>query len=364
MDEAFMRRALELAKKGEGSVNSNPLVGAVIVKSGKVIGEGYHREFGKEHAEINAIKNAKDNLNGADLYVTLEPCCHYGKTPPCVETIKKYGFRRVIIGTLDLNPIVRGKGIKILKEAGIEVVVGILEEDCRILNEIFNHYIMKKKPFVALKWAMTMDGKIATCDYKSKWITNEKSRAFVHNLRNKYKGIMVGINTILKDNPDLRCRNEDFKNKDHFRIILDSNLRIPLESKVLENQDYSKTIIFTTKGANKTNKVLLENKGIEVIEVKEKEGKINLKEVMQILGNKNIDSILVEGGGTLNFSLLKEGLANKIYEFISPKIFGGKEALTPVEGGGVGQVEEAYKPEIEELLRFDNDILLVGKFNN
>lgn len=364
MDEIFMSRALELAKKGEGYVNPNPLVGAVIVKNGKVIGEGYHKIFGKEHAEINAINNTNEDLTGAIMYVTLEPCCHYGKTPPCVEAIKRHKIKKVVVGTLDFNPLVKGKGVNFLEEEGIEVVVGVLEDKCQRLNEIFNHYIINKQPFIALKWAMTIDGKIATAKHKSKWITNEKSREFVHSLRKKYKGIMVGINTILKDNPDLRYRGDDINEylSNHFRVVLDSSLKIPIESIVLKNQSSSKTLIFTTRLADKNKKNVLESNGIEVIEVNDKNGQVNLKEVMKKLGERNVDSILVEGGGNLNYSFLEEGLVNKVYAFIAPKIFGGEKALTPVEGIGIKEVKDSYNFKFEEIRNFNEDLLIIGNF--
>lgn len=396
-----MRRALELAKRGFGYVNPNPLVGAVIVKDGKVIAEGYHECFGQAHGEVNAINSTEENLEGSTLYVTLEPCCHYGKTPPCVELIKRKKFKKVVVGTLDYNPLVSGKGVKILEESGIEVEVGILREECERLNEIFNWYIGKNRPFVALKWAMTLDGKIATKEYKSKWITNSESREFVHLLRRKYTSTMVGINTVLKDNPDLRCRHseylksdltlndlnkkiksfdgsslkekceevdlESFKNRDkfkrrHFRIILDSNLRIPLEAKVLENQEESKTFIFTTERKNSYKEKLLKEKGIEVIEVGSINEKVNISEVLDRLGEMKIDSVLVEGGGRLNFSLLENGEVNKLYAFIAPKIFGGKDALSPVEGIGVSEVDESFKLKDIRLRNFKEDILLEGNF--
>ncbi|EOU2000878.1 TPA: bifunctional diaminohydroxyphosphoribosylaminopyrimidine deaminase/5-amino-6-(5-phosphoribosylamino)uracil reductase RibD [Clostridium perfringens] len=360
MDEFFMKKALELARKGEGYVNPNPLVGAVIVKGGEIIGEGYHEFFGGDHAEINAINSSVKSTEGATIYVTLEPCCHYGKTPPCVEAIIKNKFKTVVVGTLDTNPLVSGNGIKILREAGIEVKVGVLEKECIRLNEIFNFYIKENRPFIALKWAMTLDGKIATKDFKSKWITNKKSREFVHSLRNKYSSIMVGINTVLKDNPDLRCRlnkNKELERK-HFRIVLDSKLKIPLDSEILKNQSESKTLIFTTNKKDKIKNEKLKDKGIEVIEVNLDEGKININQVLECLKEKNIDSVLIEGGGNLNFSFLENKKVNKIYAFVAPKVFGGKNAITPVEGEGIRNVLDAFEfPEVN-LKTFHNDILI------
>lgn len=363
-----MKKALKLAKKGEGYVNPNPLVGALIVKDGEIIGQGYHEFFGGNHAEINAINSAIKDVEGATIYVTLEPCCHYGKTPPCVEAIIKNKFKRVVVGTVDPNPLVSGKGVRILKESGIDVEVGVLEEECLRLNEIFNFYIEKNKPFVAIKWGMTLDGKIATKDFNSKWITNEKSREFVHGLRKKYSSIMVGINTVLKDNPDLRCRlNEnEVKNKrlkrNHFRVILDSKLRIPLSAEVLKNQDESKTLVFTTNQKDKEKYFSLKNIGIEVLEVDSYKGRINIDEVLDILKRKNIDSILIEGGGNLNFSFLEKRKVNKVYAFVAPKVFGGSNALSPVEGEGVSKVCEAFEFKKVSLKTFNNDVLIECDF--
>lgn len=363
-----MRRALELAMNGQGYTNPNPLVGAVIVKDEKIIGEGYHEMFGQAHAEVNAVNSSKEDLEGATIYVTLEPCCHYGKTPPCVELIKKRKFKKVVVGALDPNQLVAGKGIKILEDAGIEVKVGVLKEECEKLNEIFNYYIENKRPFVGMKWAMTLDGKIATRDFKSKWITNEKSREFVHELRKKYSSIMVGINTILKDNPDLRCRKKneldnqlkEHRKRNHFRVVIDSKLRIPLNAKVLENQEESKTLIFTTDRKDEDKELALRERGIEVIEILSNNSRVDISKVLEVLGEKNIDSVLVEGGGTLNFSFLESEEVNKVYAFIAPKIFGGESALSPVEGIGIREVIESFKLKNIEVKNFDNDVLVEG----
>ena len=233
MHEKYMRMAIEEAKKGEGFTSPNPLVGAVIVKDDRVIGIGYHKKYGENHAEINAFLNAKENgedVEGASIYVTLEPCSHYGKTPPCADAIIKNKLKKVIIGCVDSNPKVAGNGIKKLKDAGIDVIVNVLEEECRKLNEVFFYYIANKRPFVVMKYAMTMDGKIATVSGKSKWITSEKTREHSHRFRNKYSAIMVGINTVIEDNPMLNCRLPNTRNP--IRIILDSSLKISLDSNI------------------------------------------------------------------------------------------------------------------------------------
>lgn len=359
MHEKYMRLAIEEAKKGEGFVNPNPLVGAVIVKNDKILGIGYHKKYGKNHAEVNAIldaKNKNNNIENSTIYVNLEPCSHYGKTPPCADAIIKNKIKRVVVGCLDSNIKVAGNGIKKLKEANIEVIENILEEECRKLNEVFFHYINGKKPFMVMKYAMTMDGKIATASGKSKWITSEKSREHAHYLRKKYSAIMVGINTVIEDNPALTCRIKD-NPRNPVRIILDSNLRIDLKSNICKTSKDIKTYIATVKH-NKLNnlnniekKKELEDLGIEIIETSKnssennkKDNKVNLKELINILGkDKNIDSVLIEGGAFLNASLLDEKLINKVLVYISPKIFGGLNAKTPISGEGIEEPDKAIK---------------------
>lgn len=359
MHEKYMRLAIEEAKKGEGFVNPNPLVGAVIVKNDKILGIGYHKKYGKNHAEVNAIldaKNKNNNIENSTIYVNLEPCSHYGKTPPCADAIIKNKIKRVVVGCLDSNIKVAGNGIKKLKEANIEVIENILEEECRKLNEVFFHYINGKKPFMVMKYAMTMDGKIATASGKSKWITSEKSREHAHYLRKKYSAIMVGINTVIEDNPALTCRIKD-NPRNPVRIILDSNLRIDLKSNICKTSKDIKTYIATVKH-NKLNnlnniekKKELEDLGIEIIETSKnssennkKDNKVNLKELINILGkDKNIDSVLIEGGAFLNASLLDEKLINKVLVYIAPKIFGGLNAKTPISGEGIEEPDKAVK---------------------
>lgn len=347
MHEKYMRLAIEEAKKGEGFANPNPLVGAVIVKKNKILGIGYHKKYGENHAEINAILNAKkkkNNIENATIYVNLEPCSHYGKTPPCADAIIKNKFKRVVIGCLDSNKKVAGNGIKKLREAKIEVIENILEEECRKLNEVFFHYINSKKPFMVMKYAMTIDGKIATVSGKSKWITSEKAREHAHYLRKKYSAIMVGINTIIEDNPTLNCRIKD-NNKNPTRIILDSDLKINLKSNICKTSKDIKTYIATIKSnKNSDKRKKLKDLGIEIIETSDKNKKVNLKELIKILGEeKNIDSVLIEGGSILHASLLEEKLIDKALIYIAPKIFGGLNAKTPISGEGIKDIEKAIK---------------------
>ncbi len=297
--------ALHLARKGAGKVNPNPLVGAVIVNDGKIIGKGYHESYGKAHAEINAFKDAETELiEGSTMYVTLEPCSHYGKTPPCVDQIIENRIKRVVIGMVDPNPLVSGKGVKKLQEAGIDVTVGILEDKCKKLNEVFIKYITKKKPFVVLKTAMSLDGKISTTSGESKWITDKEARENVHILRNELTAIMIGIDTVIIDNPELTCRIPNGRNP--IRIVVDSNLRIPYDSKILQTAKKFKTIIATTEKARKEKIHKLKDLGIIVIETKSKNEKVDLKDLMHKLGNQNIDSILLEGGFNIKLLSLRK----------------------------------------------------------
>lgn len=376
--ENFMLHAIELAKKGEGRTNPNPLVGAVIVKNGKIIGEGYHHVYGDLHAEREAIKNCcerGENPSGATIYVTLEPCCHFGKQPPCTQAIVEAGISRVVVGSRDPNPLVHGKGNAYLRENGITVEEDFLRSECDALNPIFFHYITKKMPFVALKYAMTLDGKIATKTGASKWISNEKSRAFVHVLRNKYYGILAGIGTVLADDPMLNCRlqneNAELTGRNPVRIICDSDLRIPLESKIVQSAKTIPTIVaYAQKSRNEGEKAdfevkksFLEKAGVKLICIKllkESENskpQIDLHELMKILGEKKIDSVLVEGGSEIHYSALKSDIVSKIYAFVAPKIFGGK-AKSPVGGEGVSLVDEAFGFSLENVTHFDDDVLL------
>ncbi|MEG0772212.1 bifunctional diaminohydroxyphosphoribosylaminopyrimidine deaminase/5-amino-6-(5-phosphoribosylamino)uracil reductase RibD [Clostridium sp.] len=360
MDIQYMKRALDLAKLGIGFTNPNPLVGAVIVKDGKVIGEGYHEVYGSHHAEVNAFKNATDDVKGATMYVTLEPCSHYGKTPPCAMAIVEKGIKKVVIGLKDPNPLVSGKGIKILEDAGIEVVTGVLEEDGRELNEVFLKYITTKTPFCVMKTAMTLDGKIATYTGDSKWITGESSRKYVHELRHKLSGIMVGIGTIIVDDPMLTTRLDKIKGSDPVRIVIDSTGKIPLDAKVLNLHSNAQTIIATTEKANADKIKSLKEKGAEVIVTPLKSNGVDLSYLMGVLGEMKIDSILLEGGSKLNYSALEEGIVDKVNAFIAPKIIGGDNAKTPVGGNGKEYMREAITLSDIKIHNFHEDIMIEG----
>lgn len=355
INKKYMQMALELAKKGCGFVNPNPMVGAVIVNDNEIIGEGYHQAYGMFHGERNAIKNCKKSPKGATIYVTLEPCCHYGKTPPCTQAIIEAGISKVVIGSLDPNPLVRGKGIKELHNKGVEVVDGFLKEECDALNEVFFHYINTKTPYVVMKYAMTMDGKIATYTNQSKWITGEASRKKVHEDRHKYSGIMVGVGTVLLDDPMLNCRLDNRKNP--TRIICDTNLRTPIESKLVSTAHEIPTIIATSESDINKQKIY-KDKGCRVIVAPKKDDHIDLRELMIILGEEQIDSILLEGGGALNWSALKSGIVNKVHTYIAPKIFGGINGKSPVSGIGVDNPQNSFYLKNTKVIKLDEDILI------
>lgn len=362
-DNEYMLHAVGLAGRGIGAVNPNPLVGAVIVRDGKILAEGWHERFGEPHAERNAIKHFKENhpgksLKGATIYVTLEPCCHYGKTPPCTEAIIENGFQKVVIGSDDPNPLVAGKGIQMLRDAGIEVDTGVMKEECDALNYVFFHYIRTKTPYVVMKYAMTMDGKIATYAGKSKWITGEKARENVHRDRNRYTAIMAGVGTVIADNPMLDCRLSG-GGRNPVRIICDTNLQTPLESRLVQTAGSIPTIIATACTDGELMQPYLE-KNCELIEVPcAPQGRgIDLNALMVKLGKKNIDSILLEGGSTLNFSALKSGIVNRVQAYIAPKMFGGSGAKTPVGGMGFAEVSDGIMLEGMQVRMIDGDILI------
>lgn len=354
-DEIYMKLALEYAQKGCGWVNPNPMVGAVIVKDDRIIGAGYHHRYGGTHAERNALSSCTESPQGATLYVTLEPCCHMGKTPPCTGAIIESGIRRVVIGSFDENPLVKGKGVQILQKHKIEVTVGILQQECDKLNEVFFHFIRNKTPYVVLKYAMTMDGKIAARTGKSKWITGEAARERVQWDRHRYSGLMVGVDTILTDNPLLTCRLPDCKSP--IRIICDTQLRTPLQAKVVQTAKQYGTILATCCTDDKKVRVYTEA-GCEVLIVPQQDTHIDLRKLMNILGEKNMDSILVEGGGTLHWSAIKSGIVNKVQAYIAPKLFGGADAKTPIGGMGIEDPGEAFRLSPPSITMLGEDILL------
>ena len=358
-DEKYMRLAMQLAGNAIGRTSPNPLVGAVIVKDNRVVGCGWHRKAGTPHAEVHALNQAGELAQGADVYVTLEPCAHYGKTPPCAKALVEAKVKNVYGGLLDVNPKVAGKGFKILEDAGIHVEYGFLQDELRKQNEVFFKWIEHKKPFVVLKAAMTLDGKIATATGQSKWITNEISRAYGYKLRDIYDGIMVGINTVIEDNPMLTARVDGRKNP--IRIVVDSSLKIDINANVVQDKA-AKTIVATTDKANKDKILKLQAQDVDVIVVdKDENDKVDIEKLLDILGQQNICSILVEGGATLNGSFVAKKLVDKVYFFIAPKIIGGKEAKTPVAGTGILNLQEALALKDIQIEKLEEDILIIGR---
>lgn len=358
-DADFMTRAIELAVKGRGKVSPNPMVGAVIAKNGKILGEGWHQEYGGLHAERNAIKNVNEhgeNAEGAVMYVTLEPCCHFGKTPPCTDAIIESKISRVVIGSLDPNPLVAGKGAEILRNSGIEVTQGVLQEQCNSINTVFMHYITTGMPYVVMKYAMTLDGKIAAYTGKSKWITGEEARNNAHKMRGELTAIMVGVGTVLNDDPMLTCRTNNGKNP--IRIVCDTNLRTPVKSKITDTSE-AKTIIATCVTKPQKHQPYLE-RGCEIITLPVKDGRTDIYELMQKLGERKIDSVLLEGGAELNYSAVKAGVVNRIMAYISPKLLGGAAAKSPIGGIGIHCPNDAIKITSPSVKFIGDDILVEG----
>lgn len=376
-EKEFMFRAIELAKRGSGFVNPNPAVGAVIVKDGKIIGEGYHHAYGCLHAERDALANLTEPAEGATIYVTLEPCCHHGKQPPCTEALIEHGIVKVVVGSRDPNPMVSGKGCKRLREHGIEVIEDFMREECDEINPAFFHYIQTGRPYVVMKYAMTLDGKIATHTGASKWITSEKTREHVHEIRGMYSAIMAGIGTVLVDDPMLNVRLEDRESHQPVRIIIDSKLRIPVKSNIVRSAKEQRTIIAC--GLNETEQnhsqsadaKTVENKknelieaGVEIICCPDGNGQVELKQVMDWMAEQKLDSVLIEGGGTLHEAAMRAGIVNHVMAYIAPKVFGGKDAKTPVEGIGVELPADSAKMSLTKITRLGEDVLLEYDMNN
>jgi diaminohydroxyphosphoribosylaminopyrimidine deaminase/5-amino-6-(5-phosphoribosylamino)uracil reductase len=353
--EYFMNIAMRLALKGKGKTSPNPMVGSLVVKNKKIIGWGYHKKAGARHAEIIALDKAGKDAKGVTLYVTLEPCTHFGRTPPCVDRIIKSGIKEVIVGMADPNPLNNGRGIKIMRQHGIKVNMGLWEDKLRRINESFIKYITKRMPFITVKVAQSLDGKIATKNGDSKWITSDKSRTYAHRIRKNYDAILVGVNTILRDNPKL---DTWFSQKHPIKIVADSQLSTPEDSNIFSAN--SRVIIVTLlskPGQETENRKILAAKA-KILDVREKAGQINLKDMMKKLAQLEITNILVEGGGTLIGSLFDEGLVDKVLFFISPKIMGGKDSISSVMGKGVARVDRSIKLREVQLRRIGEDFLI------
>jgi len=354
-DEAYIKLTIELAKKGESFVSPNPMVGAVIVKNNAIIGVGYHAKYGENHAEINAFASCKESTEGATLYVNLEPCSHYGKTPPCVDSIIEKKIKRVVVGTLDPNPLVAGRGIKILEDAGIEVEVNVLQKECLELNKIFFKHITTKLPYVHLKVAQTLDSKIADKYFKSKWITCAESRTYVHELRSIYDAVLVGSNTVVYDNPELSVRFSEGRNP--FRIVVNTNCNLSTNYKIFNMAD-KKTIIVCSEVLKDHKKISpFIDLGNKVLYVKQnKKGRIKIKSLLAELYKIGIYSLLVEGGAHMFSTFIKKGLFDELDVFISPKILGS--GIAPFNNLGIKKLSEAINIKLNKVITLGDDVLL------
>jgi len=365
--EKFLKESFSLAEKGKGLVSPNPMVGAVIVKGKRVLGKGFHKSFGLPHAEIEALKEAGSKAKGATLFVNLEPCCHWGKTPPCTTSIISSGIKEVICCMKDPNPLVNGKGFQELEKNGIKVRVGYLEEQAEKFNFPYITYITKKRPYIVLKWAETIDGKIATFTGDSKWITSQDTRDFVKKLRFEFDGIVVGINTILKDNPSLDYIPPSFltkkallERKRYFKIIIDTKLKTPIDANIWKNEK-SKIIIFTSENTPEEKIKLYINKRCTITKVKEQDGKLDLEEILENLYKMEIGSLIIEGGRKILTSFWEKKLVDKIMVFISGKILGGDKSFSPIGGENLEKISSAKTIEDITFEKLNSEIFIEGK---
>ena len=358
-DRKYMDMALELARKGLGKVNPNPLVGAVIVKDGRVIAEGWHKECGSLHAETDALASCTEDPAGAAMYVTLEPCCHFGKQPPCTSAIIKAGIAKVIIAMTDPNPLVAGRGIKILEENGIEVRTGLFEDRARYLNRVFIKFITERRPWVVMKYAMTMDGHIAAASGDSRWVSCGESRRMVHEMRGRYMGIMAGKGTVETDDPMLNCRTEGMRQP--VRIIADSHASLSCSSAIARTSKEYRTILAHTDAAPAERLDALKSCGVQTVECShDQDGKVDMLDLTGKLGSMGIDSVLLEGGAGLNWSMVRDGLVDEYYIFVAPGIIGGEQAKCPVGGSGFLKMSDAVRMEVESVTRCGTDWLFHG----
>lgn len=360
MDEKYMQEALRQARKGLGRTSPNPAVGAVVVMDGQILAKGYHRKAGLPHAEVDVLSKLGGRAKGGTLYVNLEPCHHYGRTPPCTEAILRSGLKRVVIGMKDLNPAVTGGGSEFLKEKGIKVTIGVLEQACRRLNEAFIKFVTSGRPFIMVKSALTMDGWTATSQRLSKWITNEKSRQYVHRLRDRTDGVMVGVGTVIADDPALTTRLKRKRGKDPMRIIADTHLRTPLNAKVLNHDSSADTILVVGSHGKDDGPDRARKKGVSTLVCPMKDGRIDLVALMGILGEMSVTSLLIEGGASIIGSMIRERLIDKFYIFKAPKILGGEDGVPMAAGPGVKKMDDCLVLKDIHTRRFGDDILVVG----
>lgn len=361
IDLYFMRKALRLALQGEGKTSPNPMVGALIVQQGQIIGRGFHARAGSPHAEILALQQAGDNSRGATLYVTLEPCSHHGRTPPCVDSVIASGVKRVVAAMGDPNPLVSGRGFSKLRRAGVEVNCGVLENEARRINEVFIKYIQTRNPFVVMKAAISLDGKIATANGESKWISSPNSRQMVHHLRNKYDAVMIGVETAIQDDPLLTTRlSPEIQQRSPVRIIVDSKLRLPLGSKLVLTASQSPVIVATTANSLPEKRSELEARGVDVILLPDSNDRVSLSSLMDCLGSREISSVLIEGGATVNAAALESGIVDKVLLFFAPILIGGTTSPGFVGGAGCKDLASAWSLESISIKNIGPDLLFEG----
>jgi len=357
-DERFMKKTISLAKRGLGSTFPNPVVGALLVKDGRIISLGYHKKAGMEHAEVAALSKIGEGARGSTMYVNLEPCNHYGRTPPCTKAILESGVSRVVVGIKDPNKGVDGGGCEFLRSRGVDVKCGVLEEECSKLNEVYIKNVVDGKIFVIVKAALTLDGWIATKTGNSKWITNQKSRKFVHTLRKQTGAILVGVDTIIADNPKLTPYMIKKAGPDPLRIIVDTNLRIPLNSYVLNSETAHLTIIATSSNVNKIKTESVKNLGAKVMQCQVKDGQVDMSDLFDRLAKIPISSVLVEGGAKIYNSIIRGYLADKFYLFLAPKILGGDDGVPFMRGAGSNMIKDSYALAVKKVSKFDGDIMI------
>jgi diaminohydroxyphosphoribosylaminopyrimidine deaminase/5-amino-6-(5-phosphoribosylamino)uracil reductase len=362
-DQNWMRRALELAVRARGRTSPNPMVGAVLIKDGQLIGEGFHAYAGSDHAEVAALREGGSAAAGATLYVSLEPCCHHGRTPPCVEQIVLAGIHRVVAACEDPNPAMSGRGIATLRAASLSVDVGVLAEEAARLNEAFFTHVRTGRPFVILKVAASLDGKIATRTGESRWITGESARRHVHQLRNEVDAVLVGIGTVLRDDPLLTTRLGIADQRDPTRVIVDNLARLPLRAKVVNRASTAPTLLAVSQMAPRTKLDALEREGVQVIVVESSPRRVSLEHLMEALGKRGVLSVMIEGGAEINASALRERIVDKALVFLAPILVGGKSTPTAVGGEGIETLVQAVRLRDVRIERFDDDILVEGYIN-
>lgn len=353
-DQEYMALALQLAEKGAGWTSPNPMVGAVIVKDGEIIGQGYHAKCGDLHAERAALAACTGDPAGATLYVTLEPCCHHGRQPPCTDAILQAKIARVVVGSGDPNPLVAGKGLDLLRSHGVQVTEGVLDRECRALNHVFFHFIQTGRPYVVLKYAMTLDGKLAAYTGASQWITGEQARRHVHTQRSRYRAILVGVGTVLADDPQLTCRLEG--GRDPLRVVCDTNLRTPLTANVVRTARQTPTCLATCV-SQESRLAPYREAGCQVLSLPQSNGQVSLPALLKALGSQGVDSVLAEGGSALHWSLVRDGLVNRVQAYLAPKILGGQGAKSPVGGQGFPHPDQALRLAPPTLTPLGEDLL-------